>query len=161
MHQVLQHCLAIQRSALLSCLHNQRLCKLFNGAQEENVNDIPPTDNTGRNVPICSNEQPECLGPLEISKYAQRDTFRRTGPYNVSKSVDFKALLNGEICWRGKRVKRHLVDGRSVPRHIKAFNGPALLQGICICLSLPWFETAPEDLLLLGKNVFLLSDKQL
>lgn len=69
-------------------------------------------------------------------------------------SVDFKALLNGEICCRGKSVRQHLLDGQSLPRHIKAFNGQALFQGICIFLLLLWFKTAPEDLLLWGTKCF-------
>lgn len=54
--QVLRHCLAVQHSEPLSCRHNQLHCKLFNGAQEKNVDGIQPTDNRGRSVPICCNE---------------------------------------------------------------------------------------------------------
>lgn len=70
-------------------------------------------------------------------------------------SVDSKARRNGEICRRGKRVRQqHLLDGQPLPRRIEAFNGSALFQGICVCLLLPWFETASKDLLLWERKCF-------
>lgn len=70
-------------------------------------------------------------------------------------SVHTKALLNGEICWRGNCVRQqHLLEGQSLPRRIEGFNGPTLFQDICIFLLLPWFKTAPEDPLLWGRKGF-------